>query len=67
MAIIKKIFLASSEELQEDRRAFEIMLARLNPQWRSREITFEIVIWKHSSTRCRRKVCRRSQQSDPRL
>jgi hypothetical protein len=47
MAIIKKIFLASSEELQEDRRAFEIMLARLNPQWRSREITFEIVVWEN--------------------
>jgi hypothetical protein len=47
MAIIKKIFLASSEELQEDRRAFEIMLARLNPQWRSRDITFEIVVWEN--------------------
>jgi hypothetical protein len=40
-----KIFLASSEELKEDRRAFEIMLARLNSQWRSRDITFELTLW----------------------
>jgi len=42
-----KIFLASSEELKEDRRAFEIMLARLNPQWRSRELTFDLVVWEN--------------------
>jgi len=46
MAVIK-IFLASSEELKEDRRAFEIMLARLNPQWRNRDITFDIVVWEN--------------------
>ncbi len=30
---VKKIFLASSEELKENRRSFELMLRRLNPQW----------------------------------
>lgn len=44
MAVIK-IFLASSEELREDRDAFEIMVTRLNSQWRSRDITFEVVRW----------------------
>jgi hypothetical protein len=44
---IIKVFLASSQELQDDRRAFEIMLARLNPQWRARDITFDIVVWEN--------------------
>lgn len=44
---VKKIFLASSEELRLDREAFERMLARLNPQWRSRDITFDLVVWEH--------------------
>jgi len=43
----KKIFLASSEELKEDRRAFEIMLGRINQQWRQRDITFELVVWEN--------------------
>lgn len=43
----KKIFLASSEELREDRRAFEIMLGRINQQWRQRDITFELVVWEN--------------------
>jgi len=30
---VEKIFLASSEELKDDRRSFELMLGRLNPQW----------------------------------
>jgi hypothetical protein len=42
---VKKIFLASSAELKADREAFERMLARLNPQWRSRDITFDLVVW----------------------
>ncbi len=42
-----KIFLASSEELEEDRRAFEIMLGRLNTQWRPRDYTFEVVVWEY--------------------
>ena len=40
-----KIFLASSEELREDRDAFEIMVTRLNSQWRPRDVTFEVVRW----------------------
>jgi len=44
---IKKIFLASSAELKADREAFERMLARLNPQWRSRDITFDLVVWEN--------------------
>jgi len=42
---VKKIFLASSAELKADREAFERMLARLNPQWRSRDITFDLIVW----------------------
>ena len=44
---VKKIFLASSEELKEDRRAFELMLARLNQQWRQRDLTFDLVVWEN--------------------
>ena len=44
---VKKIFLASSAELKADREAFERMLARLNPQWRSRDITFDLVVWEN--------------------
>ncbi len=45
---IKKIFLASSAELKEDREAFERMLARLNPQWRGRDIIFDLIVWDNS-------------------
>ncbi len=44
---IKKIFLASSAELKEDREAFERMLARLNPQWRGRDIIFDLIVWEN--------------------
>jgi hypothetical protein len=44
---IKKIFLASSEELKEDRRAFELMLGRLNRQWRARDFSFDLVVWEN--------------------
>jgi len=42
-----KVFLASSEELKDDRRVFELMLARLNPQWRARDVTFDLVVWEN--------------------
>lgn len=42
---VKKIFLASSEELKDDRLAFERMLGRLNQQWRTRDLSFDLVIW----------------------
>ncbi len=44
---IKKIFLASSEELQDDRRAFELMIGRINQQWRQRDFTFDLVVWEN--------------------
>lgn len=44
---IKKIFLASSKELEEDRRAFELMLGRLNQRWRQRDYTFDLVVWEN--------------------
>jgi len=44
---IKKIFLASSEELKDDRRAFELMLSRLNQDWLQRDIMFNLVVWEN--------------------
>lgn len=46
MAVVK-IFLASSAELADDRRAFESMVSRLNPQWRQRDVTFEVTLWEN--------------------
>jgi hypothetical protein len=43
----KKIFLASSEELVEDRRAFELMVGRLNQEWRARDYTFDVILWEN--------------------
>lgn len=43
----KTIFLASSEELKDDRRSFELMIGRLNQQWRARDIVFELVVWEN--------------------
>lgn len=42
-----KIFLASSEELKEDRRAFELMIGRLNKHWRQRDILLDLVVWEY--------------------
>jgi hypothetical protein len=44
---VKKIFLASSEELKDDRRAFELMIGRLNQQWRRRDFVFDLVVWEN--------------------
>lgn len=41
----KKIFLASSEELRQDREQFEIFINRLNKKWVDRSIFFELLIW----------------------
>jgi len=41
----KKIFLASSSELKEDRRAFEIAICRKNKDWVQRGVFLELVIW----------------------
>jgi hypothetical protein len=42
---IRKIFLASSAELKDDRREFELMIGRLNQQWRPRDVVFEVTLW----------------------
>jgi hypothetical protein len=41
----KKIFLASSSELKEDRQAFEIAICRKNKDWVQRGVFLELVIW----------------------
>lgn len=43
----KQIFLASSAELADDRRAFELMIGRLNQQWRVRGQAFDVVLWEN--------------------
>src|SRR5262245_31893659 len=43
----KTIFLASSEELKQDRQDFEVLIARLNQQWRARDYVFELVVWEN--------------------
>lgn len=43
----KTIFLASSEELKQDRYEFEVMIARLNQQWRARDYVFDLVVWEN--------------------
>ena len=42
---IKRIFLASSQELKEDRQQFEIFVNRKNKEWVSRDVFLELVIW----------------------
>jgi hypothetical protein len=41
----KKIFLASSCELKEDRQAFEIAIGRRNKNWVQQGVFLELVIW----------------------
>lgn len=43
----KKIFLASSEELREDRIAFELMIGQLNQEWVPRGIFIHLVVWEN--------------------
>jgi hypothetical protein len=43
----KKIFLASSEELREDRIAFELMIGQLNQEWVPRGTFFHLVVWEN--------------------
>lgn len=40
-----KIFLASSSELVEDRKAFELEIARKNKIWNQKGILLEVVVW----------------------
>ena len=41
----RRIFLASSAELVEDRREFEIFINRQNKRWHERGVFLELVIW----------------------
>ena len=43
----KKIFLASSQELKEDRIAFELMIGQLNQDWVPRGTFFHLVVWEN--------------------
>jgi hypothetical protein len=40
-----RVFLASSSELVEDRRAFEILVNRKNKEWVGRGVFIELVLW----------------------
>lgn len=44
---IRKIFLASSEELRDDRIAFELMVGQLNQEWVLRDTFFQLVVWEN--------------------
>ncbi|MEO8109653.1 MAG: hypothetical protein ABI594_06475 [Ginsengibacter sp.] len=41
----KKIFLASSSELEDDRKEFEIFINRKNKEWHDKGVFLELVIW----------------------
>jgi hypothetical protein len=43
--ITKRLFLASSSELREDRKEFEIFIGRKNKDWLARGVYLELVIW----------------------
>lgn len=43
--IKKKLFLASSSELKEDRDQFEIFISRKNKDWIDRGIFLELILW----------------------
>lgn len=43
--IKKKLFLASSSELADDRKEFEIFINRRNKEWVDRGVFLELVIW----------------------
>jgi hypothetical protein len=43
--ITKKLFLASSAELKEDRKEFEIFIGRKNKEWVAKGVFLELVIW----------------------
>ncbi|MBL8425263.1 MAG: SUMF1/EgtB/PvdO family nonheme iron enzyme [Candidatus Accumulibacter phosphatis] len=45
MIATRKIFLASSEELEDDRRQFEIFIARENKSWVKQGVFLELVLW----------------------
>ncbi|SRR6187397_761342 len=40
-----KIFLASSDELKDDRNGFQILIAQLNQSWIAKDTFFNLIIW----------------------
>jgi hypothetical protein len=40
-----KVFLASSSELKEDRKEFEILINRKNKDWVARDVFLELIVW----------------------
>lgn len=65
----QRIFLASSAELLEDRRTFEIFVDRQNKRWHERGLFLELVIWEDfidamSATRLQDEYNRAIQQCD---
>jgi hypothetical protein len=47
MITIRKIFLASSSELQDDRREFEIYVYRKNRDCVRRGVFIEVIVWEY--------------------
>ena len=45
MITTRKIFLASSQELEDDRREFEVFIARENKSWVEQGVELELVLW----------------------
>lgn len=45
--ITKRLFLASSSELKEDRREFEILVGRKNSDWVARGVYLDLVVWEN--------------------
>lgn len=43
----KRIFLASSSELKEDRREFEIFISRINQEWLDNGVFLDLIIWEN--------------------
>jgi tetratricopeptide (TPR) repeat protein len=67
--ITKKLFLASSSELKDDRRDFEIFISRKNKDWVARGVFLELVVWEDfldavSQTRLQDEYNRQIRQCD---
>lgn len=65
----KTIFLASSNELKEDRIQFEIFVGRKNQEWIEKGIFLELVVWENfidamSRTRLQNEYNKAIQESD---
>ena len=43
--LIKKVFLASSSELKEDREQFELLINCKNKEWVAQDVFLELIIW----------------------